>query len=216
MARIIKLSQEDLPSQIRRNIKGGLLIGLVLAAWKFKGSYQDILRSASIDMTRIRGEEPSEITITVQSSSRDSIHSKQYHIFRNPRLRFLIAFLRYFKNYPLFLASFTVLFKAFIHSKGLLHSNNLTLNLRENRYRIALFTAILSYVSQRAFDCFTWNWALFLLIRSLYSLCRLLIPTDLQPSTLNTYPIIHSILGLCLAFQCKYVPSKWWNMVRDA
>ena len=93
MAHEIQLSQENLPSQIRRNIKGGLLIGLVLAAWKFKGSYQDILRSASIDVTRIRGQEPSEITITVHSSS------KQYHIFTNPRIRFLVAFLRYFKNY---------------------------------------------------------------------------------------------------------------------
>ena len=209
MAHEIQLSQENLPSQIRRNIKGGLLIGLVLAAWKFKGSYQDILRSASIDVTRIRGQEPSEITITVHSSS------KQYHIFTNPRIRFLVAFLRYFKNYPLFLASFTVIFKAFIHSKGLLHSNGITLNLSHNKYRIALFTAFLSYLHQRTFDCFTWNWALFLLIRSLYSLSRLLVPSDLQPATASTYPIVHSVLGLCLAFHCKYVPSKWWNMVEQ-
>eukprot|EP01083_Nonionella_stella_P024217 66936_1 len=212
----ISSSPHALSLEIKRNFKGGLLIGGILAVWKFKGSYQDIIESASRDYKKISNKSfPSlKIEFTVSPSLTGSHKSKSsYHLFTNPKTKLLFAFVRYFKNFPLFLTSFTIIFKCLIRSKVFIRSNDSMLRLSTHKYQIAVLTFILSYFCQTAFECFSWHWALFLLIRSTYSLCKYLIPHDLQPRVVDIYPLIHGILGLCLAFKCKYVHSKWWKLV---
>ena len=202
-----KLIERNIALQIKRNIKAGLIIGAILAGWKFKGLYQDIVESATSDYKKIQ-------KIIRKPKHNLSIKSKTYKLVNNPKLRLLFAFLRYFKNFPLFLASFTIIFKYMIHSKIFEDkSSQNKINLSIHKYKVAGITFILSYFCQYSFHCFTWNWSLFLLIRSIFSFFKLLIPKDIQPNIIDIYPFIHGMLGLCLAFNCKYVPSKWWILV---
>lgn len=204
------LTEKDISGQIKRNVKAGLLIGGILAAWKFKGLYQDILQSVTRDYAKIQ----KIINKKYSPKIADSIlQSEDNKLSSKPRLHSILSFLRYFKNFPLFLACFTIIFKYIINARIFQDVDGNNIRLFAHRYKIAGITFILSYFCQRTFHCFTWNWALFLLVRSLYSLSKLLTPKDLQPNIIDTYPFIHGLLGLCLAYNCKYVPSKWWNLV---
>eukprot|EP01084_Bolivina_argentea_P272065 463123_1 len=149
--------KQDVSLQIKRNIKAGLLIGFVLAGWKFKGLYQDIIGSAFRDYKKILKQSPPEITITITSSTQST-----YKLFKNQKISAIVAFFRYFKNFPLFLTSFTIIFKYIIHSK--IFTSNIidsTILLSKNKYQLSLLTFIISYFCQHTFNCFTWNWALF-------------------------------------------------------
>jgi len=90
-----------------------------------------------------------------------------------------MTMLSYGIKFPLFIAGFSIIFKKLIrmnYISSALDVNMLT--LPEQKHSIALMSFLLAYSMQKNVGIFHWKWSLLLLIRSLYSLVRLIIPKE--------------------------------------
>lgn len=104
----------------------------------------------------------------------------------------------YFLQYPVFLTTFTVLFKGltrlgreFAGYRGLTREGH----RKFTRRVIVSSGAFLSaFCAQRVAPIFNWTWALYAFLRSFLGLLRLYIPDDLQPEAAEVYGLIHATL----------------------
>eukprot|EP01083_Nonionella_stella_P229440 812099_1 len=188
-------------------MEAGLIIAVMMTGWKFQSIYQNIANAVYKDFKKAS-------TYYIETSYRLHQYSASFHksrffsaltrILAHPRIQISIALFQYFIRFPLFVAWLRIMLKtiaAFI--------------CKRNKFAAIILTFIASFICQLKFQVFHWKWILFLLIRSVYSLLRLLVPNDLQPPVQYTYAVIHAICGMMLTWHYAYVPHKWWSLFEN-
>ncbi|ETO20595.1 hypothetical protein RFI_16622 [Reticulomyxa filosa] len=67
------------------------------------------------------------------------------------------------------------------------------------------------YFCQKHFPLLSWDWCLYLLIRSLYSLYKHAVPAELVFDSKYVYCAILPFLSYMCTFNLQYVPLSYWN-----
>lgn len=128
--------------------------------------------------------------------------------------RFKREWIIYLMKYPLFLVSFTFLYKSLnqigrklIGNQGLLKNGERTI---QRKFAIASSAFLCGYIAQLMSPVFSWNWALYAFLRSILGLLRLLVPKDLHPRSVNVYSIVHGFLPIFICFHTRSMPKSFY------
>eukprot|EP01083_Nonionella_stella_P024732 68188_1 len=134
--------------------------------------------------------------------------------------RFKSEWIQYLMKFPLFLATFTLLYKllikigrricpiAGIHRKT-------GQRLLGRKVAISISSFFCGYIAQMTSPVFSWSWALYALLRSMLGMTRLLIPSDLIPNPADFYFIIHGILPYLITYNISHVSLSYYNFFRE-
>ena len=204
-----------LSKEIVGTAEAGILIAVVMTGWKFQSIYQDIVRSAYKDFRKASSYyidtsyRLHSAAVRRSKFSKSRINSAITRFLAQPQVQICIALFQYFIRFPLFVGSLRIFLK-FI---GTISDNENQRKIVSLIKFIAIFIA--SFMCQYRYKVLHWRWILFLLIRSIYSLFKLLIPNDLQPNIIYIYPIIHGLVCIMLTKFYEYVPSKWWVLFEN-
>mmetsp|Transcript_50284 Transcript_50284/g.80072 ORF Transcript_50284/g.80072 Transcript_50284/m.80072 type:complete len:421 (+) Transcript_50284:27-1289(+) len=134
--------------------------------------------------------------------------------------KFKSEWTRYLMKYPLFLATFTLLYKTLIKLgrqlsgyRGLHKRTGERLFGRKLCITIGAF--LCGYTAQRVSPIFSWNWALYALLRSLLGIFRLITPADLSPNPADVYFLIHGCLPWLITYNIDTVPHSYVNFFKS-
>eukprot|EP01084_Bolivina_argentea_P124190 220065_1 len=134
--------------------------------------------------------------------------------------KFKREWIQYFMKYPLFLATFTLLYKTLIkigrHISGVHGINRQTgQRLFGRKLAVTISSFFCGYIAQLTSPVFSWNWALYALLRSLLGILRLTIPSDLSPKPADIYALIHGILPWLITYNVSYMPLSYLNFFKS-